>query len=156
MAKPYSQDLRERVIAAVEAGHTQTDVATMLKIGRRTVVNYVTRWRTAGHVKPDKFGGHKKHKLADHADKVKSLVEAEPDQTILELHAKLEAAKIRVSTSAVDRFLRASGLTYKKTLFATEQKRKDVAEARAAWREARKRLIRGVWFLSTRPGPRPR
>jgi transposase len=114
MAKPYSQDLRERVIAAIEAGHAQTDVAAMLKIGRRTVVNYIKRWRTTGHVKPDKFGGHKKHKLADHAAKVKALVEAEPDQTIIELHAKLEAAKIKVSASAVDRFLRASGLTYKK------------------------------------------
>ena len=114
MAKPFSQDLRERVIAAVEAGHTQTDVAAMLKIGRRTVVNYVKRWRTTGDVKPDKFGGHKKHKLADHADKVRALVDAEPDQTILELHARLEAEKIMVSASAVDRFLRASGLTYKK------------------------------------------
>jgi transposase len=114
MAKPYSQDLRERVIAAVEAGHTQTDVAAMLKIGRRTVVNYVKRWRTTGHVEPAKFGGHKKHKLADHANKVKALIDAEPDQTIAELHARLEAERIKVSASAVDRFLRASGLTYKK------------------------------------------
>jgi transposase len=114
MAKPYSQDLRECVIAATEAGHRQTEVAAMLKIGRRTVVNYVQRWRTAGHVRPDKFGGYKKHKLADHADQVKALVAAEPDQTIAELQAKLEAAKIKLSASALDRFLRASGLTYKK------------------------------------------
>lgn len=114
MAKPYSQDLRERVIEGIQEGHTQSDIAEMLKIGRRTVVNYVKRWRTKGSVEPDKFGGHKKHKLASHAEKVKKFIEAEPDQTLAELKEKLAAEKIVVGTSSIDRFLRASGLTYKK------------------------------------------
>lgn len=114
MAKPYSQDLRERVIEAIEAGHAQSDVAQMLKISRRTIVDYVKRWRTKGSVEPDKFGGHKKYKLAEHADKVKALVKAEPDQTLAELKAKLEAASIKVSASAIDRFLKVSKITYKK------------------------------------------
>ena len=114
MAKPYSQDLRERVIEALEEGHTQNEVAQMLKVCRRTVVNYAQRWRTTGAIEPDKFGGYKTHKLARFADKVKSLVEAEPDQTLAELKSKLESKKIKVSASAIDRFLKASGLTYKK------------------------------------------
>jgi len=37
MAKPYLSDLRERVIAAIEAGHTQSEAAAMLKVCLRTV-----------------------------------------------------------------------------------------------------------------------
>ena len=114
MAKPYSPDLRERVIAAIETGHNQSAVAKMLKIGRRTVVRYVGLWRTTGQIAARKFGGHKRHKLAEHADKVMALVKAEPDQTVAELQAKLEEAKIKVSASAIDRFLKASKITYKK------------------------------------------
>lgn len=114
MAKPYSVDLRDRVIAALEAGHSQSAVAKLLKIGRRTVVRYVELWRTTGQISPKKFGGHKKHKLAAYADKVKELITAEPDQTVAELQAKLEEADINASASAINRFLKASKITYKK------------------------------------------
>lgn len=114
MAKPYSQDLRERVIEAIEAGQTQSAVAKMLKISRRTIVGYVALWRSTGQVAPKKFGGHKKHKLAEHAETVKALIEAEPDRTLAELQAELAKIKIKVSKSALDRFLKASKITYKK------------------------------------------
>ena len=114
MAKPYSPDLRDRVITAIEAGHSQSAVAKLLKVGRRTVVRYMDLWRTTGQLAPKKFGGHKKYKLAEYADKVKELVNAEPDQTVAELQIKLEEAKIRVSASAINRFLKASKITYKK------------------------------------------
>jgi transposase len=114
MAKPYSQDLRSRVIEAIEAGHTQSEAATMLKVCLRTVNDYVKRWRTRGSVEPDKFGGHKPYKLADHADTVKALIKGEPDQTVAELQAKLEEANIRASASAINRFLKAEKITYKK------------------------------------------
>lgn len=114
MAKPYSLDLRERVIQAIEAGHTQSEAAQMLKIGLRTVNDYVKRWRTIGNVDPAKFGGYKTHKLTEHADKVMALVRAEPDATIPELKAQLEQEHIVVSASAIQRFLRASKITYKK------------------------------------------
>jgi putative transposase len=114
MAKPYSEDLRERVTQAVEAGHTHNTVAKMFNIGRATVERYMARLRQSGNLAPDKFGGHLKHKLAKHADKVKSLIKGEPDQTLAELQAKLEEAKIKVSISAIDRYLKSEKITYKK------------------------------------------
>lgn len=114
MAKPYSLDLRERVIEAIEAGHTQSEAAQILKIGLRTVNGYVKRWRTTGSVEAAKFGGYKTHKLAEHADKVWALVKAEPDATIPELKVRLEQERIVVSVSAIQRFLRVSKITYKK------------------------------------------
>jgi hypothetical protein len=44
---------------------------------------------------------------------VKALIEAEPDQTLAELKAMLESQNIKVSAAALDRFLKASGFTYK-------------------------------------------
>ena len=114
MAKPYSQDLRERVKLAVDEGHTHDAVAAMFKVGKATVERYMARWRETGHLRPDQFGGYKKHRLALDADKVRHLMNVEPDQTLEELRARLAAEKIMVSTSSIDRFLKASGLTYKK------------------------------------------
>ena len=114
MAKPYSQDLRERVIKAIDNGHTRDEAATLFDIGIATVGRYVKRQRQTGSLKPDKFGGHQRYKLADHEQRVRELVDAESDQTLLELRDQLAVDGIKVSTSALDRFLRASGLTYKK------------------------------------------
>jgi hypothetical protein len=34
MGKPYSDDLRERVVAAIEAGHTRVKVASFCRLGK--------------------------------------------------------------------------------------------------------------------------
>jgi putative transposase len=114
MAKPYSNDLRERVVKAVEGGQPQNSVAKMFKIGIATVERYMARWRRSESVKPDKFGGHLKFKLAEHAGMVKALVKAEPDATLAELQTRLSDQGIEVSVAALHRFLRAEKITYKK------------------------------------------
>lgn len=114
MARPYSLDLRDRVKQAVDEGHSHGAVAAMFRVGKATVGRYMARWRETGSLMPDKFGGYKQHRLAPCADQVRKLVEAEPDQTLAELKARLEAGKIEVSTSPIDRFLTAPGLTHEK------------------------------------------
>jgi transposase len=114
MAKPYSKDLRERVVKAVEAGQSQSSVATMFKIGIATVQRYMARWRRTESVQPDKFGGHLKSKLHGHKDVVKALIKAEPDATLAELKALLAERKITTSVTGLHGFLKAEKLTYKK------------------------------------------
>lgn len=115
MGKPYSGDLRERVVRAVRAGHSHADVAAMFKIGERSVRRYVALWRATGSVDSlMKFGGHMKHVLSEHAAKVEKLIKARPDLTLEEMKEALAAEKIAVSTSSIDRFLKAAGLSYKK------------------------------------------
>lgn len=114
MAKPYSEDLRERVIEAVEAGHSQGAVAEMFGISLRTVNSYVGLWRTTGSVAGKKFGGYFKARLAAYVDIVKALVKAEPDATLAELQARLADEGITISVSALHKFLKAEKITYKK------------------------------------------
>ena len=114
MARPLADDLRRCVVRAVESGMTQVEVAETFGLGVRTVRRYLSRWRENGQFARGKFGGHKKHLLAAHAEQVGQLVTAAPDLTLAALCQRLAAQGIKVSSSALDRFLRASGLTYKK------------------------------------------
>src|SRR5258706_9122194 len=59
MGKPYSDDLRERVVAAIEAGHTRVKVAELYNMALSTVGGIIKRKRETGSVSPDKFGGDK-------------------------------------------------------------------------------------------------
>ncbi len=44
MTRPYSMDLRERVVAAVEAGQSRRAVAKIFNLGPATVVRWVMGW----------------------------------------------------------------------------------------------------------------
>jgi transposase len=42
MGKPYSDDLRERVVAAIEAGHSRVKVAELYNMALSTVGGFIT------------------------------------------------------------------------------------------------------------------
>src|ERR1700758_3809908 len=48
MGKPYSDDLRERVVAAIEAGHTRVKVAELYNMALSTVRGIIKRKRGTG------------------------------------------------------------------------------------------------------------
>jgi transposase len=114
--KPYSDDLRERAVAAIESGHTREEVAELYNLALSTVGGSIRRKRETGSVSPAKFGGHKTFALAPHTDLVKKLVAEQPDSTLAELKARL--AKVKVSQSALFRFLRHLKLPFKKRVSA--------------------------------------
>jgi transposase len=114
MGKPYSDDLRERVIAAIEAGHTREEVAELFNMALSTVGGFIKRKRETGSVSPDKFGGYKTFSLEPHADLVRELVAEQPDSTLAELQSRLKKRKVKVSQSGIFRFLNHIKLTFKK------------------------------------------
>jgi len=113
MTRPYSVDLRERVVRAVEAGLSRRAAVRRFEVSVSFVVKLVQRWRRNGTVAPDRYGGWKRPALADQAERVHALVAAEPDLTLAELRARLAADAIHVSPAAISRFLIAEGLTRK-------------------------------------------
>jgi transposase len=114
MARPYSVDLRERVVRAVENGASRRATAAKFEVSISFVVKLLQRWRRCGTVQPERIGGWKQSTLAAHGERVRALVAAEPDRTIVELRQRLAADGIAVSRSALGRFLLAHGLTRKK------------------------------------------
>ena len=136
MGKPYSDDLRERVVAAIEAGHTREEVAELYNMALSTVGGFIKRKRETGSVSPDKFGGYKTFSLEPHTYLVEELVAEQPDSTLAELQSRLAKEKVEVSQSGISRFLHHINLTFKKkSVHAAEQDRPDVAAARKALRK---------------------
>jgi len=63
MARPYSVDLRERVVRAVEAGASRRATAAQYDVSPSFVIKLMQRWRRRGTVQPDRIGGSKRSTL---------------------------------------------------------------------------------------------
>ena len=66
MAKPYSDDPRERVVRAVEGGSSRHEAAGQFDVSVSFVVKLMQRVQATGSFRPGDFGGHKEPKLAQH------------------------------------------------------------------------------------------
>lgn len=109
MGAAYSQDLRDRVIAARDGGMKTKRVAALFRVSAAWVRRVVQRRREHGETGPRPRGGATVVKV-DLA-RLRRLVEQQPDATAKELHARLGVA---CSVSAVDMALRRAGLSFKK------------------------------------------
>ena len=63
MAKPYSKDLRDRVIAAIEGGQSRRQTASLFGVGISTVIRWVRRLRETGSVAAKPMGGDHRSRL---------------------------------------------------------------------------------------------
>ena len=114
MARPYSQDLRERVIAAVEAGQSRNAAAERFGLSVSCVVKWLQRYHREGSKKPRKFGGHRPYALAPHRVFVLGRMAQKPDLTIKALTEELAVRGVKVSPFAVWHFLKHERLSFKK------------------------------------------
>ncbi|NLG27373.1 MAG: IS630 family transposase [Chloroflexi bacterium] len=129
MGAAYSQDLRDRVIAARDRGLKTKQVADLFGVCPAWVRRVMQRRREHGETTPRPRGGVTVIKID--MDRLRELVAQQPDATTRELHERLG---VHCSLSAVDMALRRAGLSFKKTLHAAEQDRPDVAQRRADWK----------------------
>ena len=117
MGKPYSMDLRERILAHVEAGQSCRSAALVFGVSASTAVRLAAAQRLQGHVAPKLQGrvAGTAGKLAAHTAFLLEVVRAEPDITLKELAgALLEAQGVKVQLSSLHRALRRAGHSYKK------------------------------------------
>ena len=64
MGKPYSMDLRERVVTAIAAGDSRHTAAKRFKVSVSTAIRWAARPETTGSVAPGQLGGHKPRVLS--------------------------------------------------------------------------------------------
>lgn len=114
MTRPYSNDLRERAIAALEAGESCRAVAKRFGVAVSTVVKWHQRYRATGSVAPGKVGGHRRPLLEPHRAFIVERIEQTPHLTLHGLKDELAARGVKVSHNAVWTFLRREGLRFKK------------------------------------------
>jgi transposase len=115
MARPYSLDLRERVVAAVEKGGLSSrQAAGQFGVGVSTAIRWVGRLRQTGSVAPGKMGGHKPKLIAgEHRVWLLRRVE-ERDFTLRGLVAELAERGLKVDYRSVWNFVHAEKLSFKK------------------------------------------
>ena len=115
MAKPYSMDLRERVVAAVEEGGlSRNQAAARFGIGISTAINWVRRYQETGSVAPGQMGGHKPKAIRG-AHRAWLLDRAKNgDFTLRGLVAELAERGLKVDYHTMWDFVHAEKLSFKK------------------------------------------
>lgn len=109
MGAAYSQDLRDRIMAARDEGMPTKRVAELFRVSASWVRRVMQRRREHGQRSPRPRGGATVIKID--LDQLRQLVQQQPDATARQLHQRLG---IQCSVSAVDMALRRMGLSFKK------------------------------------------
>jgi len=115
MSRPYSDDLRERAVAAVDGGLSRHQAAKVFSVGVSSVIRWVQAHRRTGSVSPRPMGGHRGYRIegADR-DWLLDRIVAQPDLTLEELRRELAARGLAVGYGTMWRFCEREQLTLKK------------------------------------------
>lgn len=116
MTRALSDDLRKRVIAAVDGGMSRRAAAERFGVGVSTAIKWVRRWQETGRWTAKRSGGDvRSHRIDGFRDEILALVETTPDITLAEIVDHLDRTHgIPMALSTVFRFFRRHGITYKK------------------------------------------
>jgi transposase len=131
---PYSNDLRERVAAAVDHGEgSQREIARRFRVSLTFVFRLLRRRRDAGTLDPKPHGGGPTPSLGpDEQKRLHQLIREQPDATLEQLR---QLGGFTCSLTTLWRALRRRDLTRKKkTLHADERDRPDVQKKRRSFR----------------------
>lgn len=115
MGKPHPMELRQRVVAHVEAGNTHHSAAARFDVSVKFVNDMVRLKRETGSLSPKRQGNLGIGKLTPHEDWVRTQVDAKGEITLDEMAALLLSERgVSVNPSSVWRLFRRLGLTHKK------------------------------------------
>lgn len=117
--KPYSTDLRIRVVQAYEHREgAMRQLATTFRVSLSCVRRLLKHYRETGSVAPKPHGGGYPAKVnASGFEVVQALVQVAPDATLSELCQRFEAQhQLRVSVATMSRVLAQLQLTRKKNV----------------------------------------
>jgi putative transposase len=114
MGKPYSLDLRGRVVAAIEGGMSRNRAAKQFGVAISTAIGWMKRVEQTGSVAPGQMGGHKPKAISgDHAVWLSQRIRND-DFTLRGLVAELAGRGLKVDYHSVWEFVHAEKLSFKK------------------------------------------
>src|SRR3546814_2502199 len=116
MTKSISEDLRSRVIAAVDGGLSRRAAAERFGVAAASAVRWVREWRESGSTRAKPQGGDmRSRRIEVHHDVILSAIEEEVDITLVELAEMLRSEHGAVfAPSTIWRFLDRLSMTIKK------------------------------------------
>lgn len=115
---PYSVDLRERIVKAVDAGQAVEDVALRYEVSERTVKRYLKRRKERGSVEADVSPGRPRLISLDQEATLIKQSESYPDATVEQHRDRWnKGRKIKVSGATMCRSLLRVEQTRKKRVY---------------------------------------
>jgi transposase len=113
MPRAYSQDVRERVIAAVVGGQSRHAAAKHFQVSASSAIRWLQRWQATGEVAAKPTGGSTSP-LQEYEAELLALAKEKPDLTLEEFCAVLDKRKIATSRVSLHRFFARHQLSFKK------------------------------------------
>lgn len=110
----YSQDLRDRVLRALERGDRPVEIAKRFEVSREWVYQVKTRFARDGVRQSFQIGGHRTSCLAPWESTVRAWIKQRADLTLEELCARLSAQGVSIKVSALWHQLDKWHLSFKK------------------------------------------
>lgn len=110
----YSQDLRDRVLGALERGERPSDIARRFEVSRVWVYQVQGRFREEGERSSHPIGGHRRSRIAHLEGQLRAWIKAEPDLTLAQLCARLAEKNIQIKPPALWHQLDKWKLSFKK------------------------------------------
>ena len=130
--RAYPNELRVRVINAIEAGESVEDVAKRFVVSKSWVYKILDRYKTTGKYEALKSPGAPRKLTKQDIKKLAALIKKYPDATLKEL---IEEGKFKITESGLHRILRRDlKMTFKKNALpcgATETRSKTLSQGMA-------------------------
>jgi len=115
MAKALSQDLRDRVIAAIDDGVSRRSAAARFGVSVSSAVRWHQMAREHGRAVARKPGGDQRSSKTDaHAELILAMLDEDGDITLSEIQSGLAGQGVRVGIGTLWRFFDRRGITRKK------------------------------------------
>lgn len=115
VGKPYPIELRERVVAYVDEGHSHRQTARVFFVSVKFVNDMIKLRRETGSLAAKKQGNKSKGKLSPYVDWVKSRLAEKGELTLDELSLELlDQHGCKVHRASVGSWLHRLGLSSKK------------------------------------------
>ena len=110
----YSQDLRERVLRALDRGERPTEIARRFEVGRMWVYQVRGRLEKTGARGSFPIGGHRRSRLAKLEPLLRNWIKTAPDLTLIEMQDRLAKQGVPIKIGALWHQLNRWNLTLKK------------------------------------------
>lgn len=119
MPRACSNDLRERVVKAVESGASCRSAALRFGIAPSSAIKWLSRWRAHGDVSPGSSRGRIRSPLHAHRQWLLDQVAGTPGLTLAEMRERLLRERgLAAGINAIWGFFRREGISFKKNAAA--------------------------------------
>jgi len=113
--KPYSQDLRRRIVRARERGDSAQEVAKRFDLSKRSVERYWSCYQQSGQVSVKKIGGYRRSRLQGYEKQLNLWIKQQGDLTLVEIQQRCrKCLGVSIGINALWHQVNRLGLSYKK------------------------------------------